>query len=143
MPVPEIIKPDSHVFCYSEDLLVASNKLAYYLGCKVSKVYEKKCDVNSYSTAWLVGHGHGTDTIVGDIDGEGYRIRLISEWLKNNREGRDYKYLVDTCCSPNRRKRSQTFQHNYYCTDDSNIVKVITDYNGLNDWWDDNDMHQY
>lgn len=144
MSVPEKLMSNAHVFCYSPDLLEASEKLAEYLNCSVSKVYEWKWGpgVESATVAWLVGHGNKSNTIVGNDDGSfGYRIRDISEWLKT--EGRDYKYLVDTCCYPNRRKSSQTFGHDYYCTNDNECVLVITSYPSFDGWWDASHMHQY
>lgn len=142
MPVPEEVKANSHVFCYSSDLVDASNKLASYLNCKVSKVYSGDFDPQAYKskTAWLVGHGAVTNTIVGNQTGDfGYKIRSICDWLKEY----GYGILVDTCCYPNTRKRWQTFTPNYFCTNDNECVMVITSYGSFDEWWDSSHMHQH
>jgi hypothetical protein len=142
MSVPEKIKVNPHVFCYSPDLMDASNKLAEYLNCKVSKVYEDHFDLQAETAnvAWLAGHGSKNNTVVGNYDGDfGYKIRSICDWLDTG--GRNYEYLVDTCCYPNRRKNSQTFNNKYYCTNDNQCVMVITGYDSFNAWWNDSNMH--
>ncbi|MDA3613608.1 hypothetical protein [Polluticaenibacter yanchengensis] len=144
MPVPENLMHNCHVFCYSDDLTEASDKLATYLGCKVSKVYKNQFDPQAQTAqiAWLVGHGSKQNTIVGnDDDTFGYKIRDISDWLLI--DGREYTHLVDTCCYPNMRKRYQTFGDHYYCTNDNECVQVITAYPTFDEWWDGSHMHQF
>jgi hypothetical protein len=144
MAVPGKLKIQPHVYCYSADLLAASNALAGYLKCKVSKVYLNQFDPE-YKTAeiaWLVGHGSKGDTKVGNSTGTfGYTINSISKWLQG--PGLNYTNLVDTCCYPNRRKNSQPFGNDYYCTNDNECVTVITAYRDLDSWWDASHMHQY
>jgi len=142
MAVPDKLKINAHVFCYSSDLVDASNKLAEYLKCEVSKVYngEFKPESQTATVAWLVGHGYESNEIVGNKDDTfGYTIESISDWLKE--EGRKYEYLVDTCCYPNMRRKSQTFGDKYYCTDDDQCVMVITGYDNFDTWWDYSNMH--
>ena len=142
MPVPAILKREkSHVFCYSRDLIDASNRLAYYLGCEVSTVYDNKFhpDASNAKVAWLVGHGSKYDSKVYHKDADdGIKIGDISDWLLF----RDYTHLVDTCCYPNMRRRYQKFNNDYYCTDDNECVTVITEYNSFDEWWDSSNMHQ-
>jgi len=142
MVVPENLKINAHVFCYSPDLFAASEKLAGYLDCKISKVYVgEPYDPQSKTAniAWLVGHGSKTDSKVGNSDGSfGYTIGSICGWLKNY----PYTNLIDTCCDPNKRKRYQTFGDNYYCTNDNQCVEVITSYLSFDSWWDVSNMHQ-
>jgi hypothetical protein len=144
MPVPDILKINAHVYCYSLDLLDASTRLAGDLKCKVSKVYEGHFDpeAQTATVAWLVGHGSKNNTIVGNYEGcHGYKIGDISDWLKS--EGRKYEYMVDTCCYPNMRKRYQKFGDKYYCTNDNECVQLITEFNTFDEWWDKSHMHQY
>lgn len=144
MSVPKELKVKPHVFCYSPDLVDASNTLAGYLKCKVSKVYEGYFDPQSETAtaAWLVGHGAKNNTIVGDDSGKfSLKIRSISDWLKSGDP--KYQYLVDTCCFPNRRKNSQTFGGNYYSTNDSQCVYVITRSPDFDTWWNKSNMHAY
>ena len=144
MPVPQILTQNAHVFCYSPDLVDASNTLAGYLNCRVSRVYEGHVDPQSATAtvAWLVGHGSKENTIVGNYDDDfGYKIRSICDWLRP--PNHVYQYLVDTCCYPNMRKRYQTFGNQYYCTNDNQCVQVITDYPNFDAWWNASNMHQY
>lgn len=144
MPVPDNLKIKPHVFCYSADLVDASNALAGYLKCKVSMVYDGNFDpeFQTAEIAWLVGHGSKSNTIVGNKDGSfGYKISSISKWLQA--ADLNYTNLVDTCCYPNMRKRYQTFNDNYYCTNDNQCVFKITGSPDFDTWWDDSNMHQY
>ena len=70
MPVPVKLKINPHVFCSSPDLMDASNKLAEYLNCKISKVDEGHFDPESETAniAWLVGHGCKNNCIVGNYE---------------------------------------------------------------------------
>lgn len=149
MAVPDILKnKKSRVFCYSQDLLDASNKLSLYLGngCDVIKIYNNEqnnlADDKSKAVAWLVGHGDKDNIMVGNNDhSKGYNIDDISDWLIKY----GYQYLVDTCCYPDKRKLYQKFKNQYYCPNDGICVQLITDpqYKTFDSWWDNSKMHQY
>lgn len=139
MGVPKELLVNCHVFCYSSDLRKASEDLATRLGCSYSLIYSTGCDINDNAlkaeVAWLVGHGSSSDNKVGTKyqRDKALKITDITTWLNNKNT---YKSIVDTCCQPELRKVNHGFIGNFNCSRDGHLVRVNSDFNTLDLWWD-------
>jgi hypothetical protein len=153
MPVPADLKVNAHVFCFAQSMIETSDRLNGFLpdsqvshfrpidgktllilspGCKTKKV------------AWIVGHGDkSTRRIYNDDSGMEYLLSdLISKLVEWG-----YTTIVDTCCEPNARKKTNMKGLQYWCATDGQIVGFLSGFAetqaGFNQWWDSYNFYQY
>lgn len=147
MPVPQELKSgNERVFKYAENLSAACQKLESRLNdgiiieVTIGEVETTLTNIEKAKNgkvAWLVGHGSARSSSVYSEE-RGISIQVIIDWLKNN----NYTHVVDTCCSPNLRRRAKMRGMKYYCASDSRVVSENQNYETLDAWWEDNGFNE-